>query len=253
MVSPGIYDAACSQKTPRKNSRNESNISMKKYHQSPTFGVRSGRRSRTPYVAARKSHEPVMKADAASNAPIATARPKVWAAVKDQTSGLVFVFVARVSYRRTIRGGKRSIGCMERYAAKARAKVQVMLAPWEALAMAVRTNRLVKAEVDRAMHVAIVKGLKRKLSVVSTWSAWNSCYAYPAAMARLLHLESFRDDVNRRVTTFCPLSAICAIAMALRRSTTVYSRFVARGCRAEFGSSEKSGRKRGAWWYTPPS
>jgi hypothetical protein len=72
-------------------------------------------------------------------------------------------------------------------------------------------------------------------------------------MARLLHLESFRVDVNSRVTTFCPLSAICAIASALNRSTTVYSRFVARGCWAGFGRSEKSGRKRGAWWYTPPS
>jgi hypothetical protein len=56
---------------------------------------------------------------------------------------------------------------MERYAARARASTQVMLAPWEALAIAVRINRLVKAEVDRAMHVAIVKGLKRKLFVVS--------------------------------------------------------------------------------------
>jgi hypothetical protein len=97
MVRPGMYDAACSQKTPRKNSRNESNISIKKYHQRPTLGVRSGSRSRTPYVAARKSHDPVMKADAASNAPIATARPRVWTAVKDQTLGVVFVLIARVS------------------------------------------------------------------------------------------------------------------------------------------------------------
>jgi hypothetical protein len=162
-----MYEAACSQKTPRKNSRNESNISMKKYHQRPTFGVRSGSRSRTPYVAAKKSHEPVIKADAASNAPRATAKPKVWAAVNDQTMGLALVFAVRVSYRRTSRGGKRRIGCMERYAARARASTQVMLAPWEALAMAVRMNRLVKAEVDRAMQVAIVKGLKRKLFVVS--------------------------------------------------------------------------------------
>ena len=32
----------CSQKTPRKNSLNASNISMKKYHHSPEFGVKSG-------------------------------------------------------------------------------------------------------------------------------------------------------------------------------------------------------------------
>jgi hypothetical protein len=97
MVRPGIYEAACSQKTPKKNSRNESNISMKKYHQRPTLGVRSGSRSRTPYVAAIKSHEPVIKADVESNAPITTARPKVCTAVKVQILGFVFVFMARVS------------------------------------------------------------------------------------------------------------------------------------------------------------
>ena len=37
------YDDKCSQKTAKKNDRNESNISMKKYHHSPTFGVRSVR------------------------------------------------------------------------------------------------------------------------------------------------------------------------------------------------------------------
>jgi len=77
MVRPGMYEAACSQKTPRKNSRNESNISMKKYHQRPTLGVRSGRRRRTPYVAAKKSHEPVNEADTKSNAPMAAAKPRV--------------------------------------------------------------------------------------------------------------------------------------------------------------------------------
>jgi hypothetical protein len=33
----------CSQKTPRKKERKASNISVKKYHHSPGFGVRSGR------------------------------------------------------------------------------------------------------------------------------------------------------------------------------------------------------------------
>jgi hypothetical protein len=41
--------------------------------------------------------------------------------------------------------------------------MKVLLAPWDAFAMAVRMNRLEKAEVDRARQVAIVKGLKRKL------------------------------------------------------------------------------------------
>jgi hypothetical protein len=54
------YDPMCSQKTPKKNSLNESNISMKKYHQSPTLGVRSGSNSGVPYVDDRNCHEPVM-------------------------------------------------------------------------------------------------------------------------------------------------------------------------------------------------
>jgi hypothetical protein len=45
--------------------------------------------------------------------------------------------------------------------------MKVKLAPWEALAMAVRMNRLVRAEVERAMHVATVKGLNRKLQDIS--------------------------------------------------------------------------------------
>ena len=92
MVRPGIYDAACSQNTPRKNSRKESNISMKKYHQSPTFGVRSGNRRRTPYVADRKSHEPIKNAEPVSKMPIAPAMPRVWVMTKDATSGAAFFF-----------------------------------------------------------------------------------------------------------------------------------------------------------------
>lgn len=139
---------------------------MKKYHQRPTLGVRSGSSRRTPYVDPRKSHEPVMKAEAESKAPIASANPSVCAIMNGQTAGFDCLFAARVLYRRTSSGGKRSIGCMERYAAKAAARMKVVLAPWEALAMAVRINRFVSAEVDRARHVAIVKGFKRKLYVV---------------------------------------------------------------------------------------
>jgi hypothetical protein len=92
IVRPGMYDAACSQKTPRKNSRKESNISMKKYHQSPTLGVRSGRRRRTPYVAERKSHESINNAEPVSRAPVAPAKPTVWAVMKAVTFGAAFVF-----------------------------------------------------------------------------------------------------------------------------------------------------------------
>ena len=42
----------------KKNSRKESNISMKKDHHRPTLGVKSGSNRWTPYVDARNSHEP---------------------------------------------------------------------------------------------------------------------------------------------------------------------------------------------------
>ena len=58
---------------------------------------------------------------------------------------------------------------MARYDAKDRESMKVKLAPWQALAMAASVKRFVRAEVERAMHVAIVKGLKRKLCHIS-WS-----------------------------------------------------------------------------------
>ena len=78
MVKPPTYDAICNQKTPRKNSRNESNISMKKYHQSPTFGVKSGSSIWTPYVDERNSHEyPVIKNETINKVPIAIRRIEI--------------------------------------------------------------------------------------------------------------------------------------------------------------------------------
>jgi len=64
-------------------------------------------------------------------------------------------------------GGKRRIGCMAKYDAKAVASMKVKLAPWDALAMAVRMKRFVRAEVERATQVRTVKGLNRKLYYVS--------------------------------------------------------------------------------------
>ena len=182
IVRPGMYEAACSQKTPRKKARKESNISIKKYHQRPTLGVRSDRRRRTPYVAVRKSHEPVNRAEAVSREARAAARPRAWAAMKNGTCGVVLVLVALASYSRTMRGGNNRMGCMDRYEAKAVARIKVKLAPWAALAMAVRTKRLVRAEGERARQVARVKGLKRKA----------------AAVAVLLHRRRWRGDVKRR-------------------------------------------------------
>jgi hypothetical protein len=70
-----------------------------------------------------------MKAEAASNAPIATARPTLWAIVKDPTLGFECLLIARASYSNTSRGGKSRIGCMDRYAAKAKASMKVVEAP----------------------------------------------------------------------------------------------------------------------------
>lgn len=129
IVKPGMYEAACSQKTPRKNSRKESNISMKKYHQRPTLGVRSGSKRRTPYVAAKKSHEPVKKAEPTSKAPIASARPSVCTMTNVGRCGVEFFLRTFASYSRTIRGGKSRMGCIARYEAKAVARMNVKLAP----------------------------------------------------------------------------------------------------------------------------
>jgi len=50
MASGKEYEVICNQKTPRKNDLKESNISMKKYHHNPIFGVKSGSKSRVPYT-----------------------------------------------------------------------------------------------------------------------------------------------------------------------------------------------------------
>lgn len=96
-LSPPTYDAICSQNTPRKNSRKESNISMKKYHHRPTLGVKSGSRSRTPYVAARNSQEPVRSAERYKRRARATANPKMWEREKVRGLGVPFDLVTRTS------------------------------------------------------------------------------------------------------------------------------------------------------------
>jgi hypothetical protein len=63
-VNPPTYPTRCSQNTPRKNSLKGSNISIKKYHQSPALGVRSGTSNCTPYVEDMNCQElPVMMYD----------------------------------------------------------------------------------------------------------------------------------------------------------------------------------------------
>ena len=71
-VKPPMYEAMCSQNTPRKNSRNESNISMKKYHHKPMLGVRSVSSSCTPYVEYKNSQEyPIKEYESKSSKPMA--------------------------------------------------------------------------------------------------------------------------------------------------------------------------------------
>lgn len=97
---------------------------------------------------------------------------------------------------------------MPRYAATERASVKVMLAPWEALAMAVKMNMFVRAEVERARQVRTVKGLKRKLLYMLVYSGYKLMGgAYPAAIAVRLHRRSFLDDENSLETAALPLWA----------------------------------------------
>lgn len=145
------------------------------------------------------------------------------------------------------------------------------MVPWQALAMAVRTKRLARADVERETHVKTVKGLKRNLGSQHRTPIAVLC-THPAATATLLQPMSFRVDVKTRDTTDCPLWAICRMAYADSRSTAVYTRFVAKGWDDGSGRRANSGRRRGAcsrlgsqlvrdgpwlyghtWWYTPPS
>jgi hypothetical protein len=64
-----------SQNTPRKNSRNASNISMKKYHQRPGFGVKSGSVSGVMKTAGTKFHDGRNKRE----------RPKIMAEIDPNT------------------------------------------------------------------------------------------------------------------------------------------------------------------------
>lgn len=86
---------------------------MKKYHQSPTFGVRSGNNRCTPYVDARNSHDPpVMRYDSPSSpatAPVNTPVIFVAYALSDEDP----VVFAESNESRII-GGRSRIGYRDR-------------------------------------------------------------------------------------------------------------------------------------------
>ena len=58
---------------------------------------------------------------------------------------------------------------------------------------------------------------------------------------------SLRGEVKRADEPASRESAILSKALALNRSTAMYKRYVKMGSVAKLGSSEKSGRNRGAW------
>lgn len=68
-----------------------------------------------------------------------------------------------LSQHNKIKGGRSSIGYIERYAAKDMANIEVKEAPATAFEIAWRIAQVVNTLVGRPIHVAIVKGLKRKL------------------------------------------------------------------------------------------
>lgn len=127
------------------------------------------------------------------------------------------------------------------------ANIDVNEAPTTALEMAWRMAHVVKTLVGRPTHVAIVKGLNRKLQW-SVHKARSQRNTYAAAIAKLLHRLSFLGDVYSFEDPASPDSAIFMSAFALRRSTTMYSRYVKAGYDSEFGRRENKGRSSGAWW-----
>ena len=125
-------------------------------------------------------------------------------------------------------------------------------APAMAFAMAWRMAQVVKTLVERPMHVATVKGFRRKLvdnmsAPIHHVSPAREC-AYAAATVKPPHRFPLRGDLNSADAPASPESAILTSASALRRSTAMYRRYVNMGKVATSGSIEKSGRKRGAWW-----
>ena len=77
--------------------------------------------------------------------------------------------------------------------------------------------------------------------------------SYAAAMKKL-DVRLFRlGDEYSLLSPASPESAILARALALNRSTSIYSNEVKIGHALTSGRSEKRGRSSGGWWKTPPS
>ena len=105
---------------------------------------------------------------------------------------------------------------------------------------------VVNTLVVRPIHVAIVKGLNRKLETVRTGRRSSTSSAYAAAIAKLLHRLSFLGEVKRFEDTASPESAMLIKALALSRSSNMYSKYIKAGYVAELGRRENRGNSRGA-------
>jgi hypothetical protein len=69
---------------------------------------------------------------------------------------------------------------------------------------------------------------------------------HAAAIAKLLHFLSFLGDVKSFEDPASPDSAIFMSAFALKRSSSMYKRYVKAGYAEELGRRENRGSNRGA-------
>jgi hypothetical protein len=136
---------------------------MKKYHHSPTFGVKSGRSNWTPYVDSTNSQDPVIIDEIWRSECMNPARPKRFRKTKPYTESFCRFDPFR-SKHKSANGGKSNIGYIERYEAMDNANMDVKEDPVTAFEMACRIAQVVKTLVGRPIQVAIVKGLNRKLN-----------------------------------------------------------------------------------------
>jgi len=137
---------------------------MKKYHHSPTLGVRSGSRRWTPYAEDKNFQDPPARAlDIYNSHPILAENIDIYLAEKAAGEGAPFADFARWSKHSRSNGGRRRAGYSARYEASPNANMELIGFPVTALAIAMSVAQFVKMLVGRPMQLAMVKGLKRYL------------------------------------------------------------------------------------------
>ena len=194
---------------------------MKKYHQRPTFGVRSGTVIWTPYVALMKDHGfcriSGVVSDRAERLPM---KEKIWRRMKAR--GVEeFDFWPERQHRRR-RGGMSKAGYSDKYVPNASASIQCVEFPVTAFTIACAIAVFVRMFVDLPKQLIRVKGLKR----------YRAARIVPSRCTG-------RDETNT------PFSAIVLKARAFRVSRAVKM--------SSSGMVSKRASRRGGWWKTPPS